>query len=96
MRIISCCSTIEDCIRRYGTDARTCFVFPSRIAARLWMHRALVLTGLTAVPAELFIVSPSTKIIILYFFMDLLIISCCKSIKILENVQNNNNPEGAL
>lgn len=55
MRIISGCSTIEDCIRRYGTDARTCFVFPSRIAARLWMHRALALTGLTAVPAELFI-----------------------------------------
>ena len=55
MRIISCCSTIEDCIRRYGTDARTCFVFPSRIAARLWMHRALALTGLAAVPAELFI-----------------------------------------
>ena len=55
MRIISGCSTIEDCIRRYGTDARTCFVFPSRIAARLWMHRALALTGLAAVPAELFI-----------------------------------------
>lgn len=55
MRIISGCSTIEDCIRRYGTDARTCFVFPSRIASRLWMHRALVLTGLAAVPAELFI-----------------------------------------
>ena len=55
MRIISGCSTIEDCIRRYGTDARTCFVFPSRIAARLWMHRALALTSLAAVPAELFI-----------------------------------------
>ncbi|MGI5074526.1 PD-(D/E)XK nuclease family protein [Treponema vincentii] len=54
MRIISGCSTIEDCIRRYGTDARTCFVFPSRIASRLWLCRALALTGLTAVPAELF------------------------------------------
>lgn len=54
MRIISGCSTIEDCIRRYGTDARTCFVFPSRIAARLWLRRALALTGLAAVPAELF------------------------------------------
>ena len=48
------------------------------------------------IPAELFIVSPSTKIVILYFFMALLIISCCKSIKILEKVQNNKSPEGAL
>ena len=55
MHIISGCFTIEDCIRCYGTDARTCFVFPSRIAARLWMRRALALTGLAAVPAELFI-----------------------------------------
>ena len=55
MHIISGCSTIEDCIRRFGTDARTCFVFPSRIAARLWMRRALALTGLAAIPAELFI-----------------------------------------
>ena len=55
MHTISDCSTIEDCIRRYGTDARTCFVFPSRIASRLWMQRALTLTGLTAIPAGLFI-----------------------------------------
>jgi len=41
MRIISGCSTIEDCIRRYGTDARTCFVFPSRIAARVLVRRAV-------------------------------------------------------
>ena len=55
MHIISDCSTLEDCIRGHGTDARTCFVFPSQIAARLWMRRALALTGLAAVPAELFI-----------------------------------------
>lgn len=54
MRIISNCSTIEECIRYYGTDARTCFVFPSQIASRLWLRRALDITGLTAVPAELF------------------------------------------
>lgn len=54
MQIISGCSNVEDCIRRYGTDARTCFVFPSRIASRLWLRRALALTGLAAVPAELF------------------------------------------
>ena len=54
MHIISGCSNIEDCIRLYGTDARTCFVFPSRIAGRLWLHRSLTLTGLPAIPAELF------------------------------------------
>ena len=55
MHTISDCTNIVDCIRRYGKDARTRFVFPSRIASRLWMHRALTLTGLPAVPAEMFI-----------------------------------------
>ena len=55
MYTISDCTNIADCIRTYGTDAQTCFVFPSRIASRLWMHRALTLTGLAAIPAELFI-----------------------------------------
>lgn len=55
MNIISGCSTIEDCIHRYGKDARTRFVFPSRIASRLWLHRVISLTGLAAIPAELFI-----------------------------------------
>lgn len=54
MRIIANCSTIEECIQHYGKDARTCFVFPSQIASRLWLRRALDITGLTAVPAELF------------------------------------------
>ncbi|MGP1489570.1 MAG: PD-(D/E)XK nuclease family protein [Treponema sp.] len=54
MNIISGCSIIEDCIRRYGKDARTRFVFPSRIASRLWLHRGISLTGLAAIPAELF------------------------------------------
>ncbi len=61
MYTISDCTNIADCIRRYGTDAQTCFVFPSRIASRLWLHRALTLTDLAAVPAELFIAWDSFK-----------------------------------
>ncbi len=54
MQTISDCTAIEDCIRRYADDAESCFVFPSRIAARLWLFRALSLTGLPALPAEMF------------------------------------------
>lgn len=54
MTIIADCSNIEDCIRRYGMDAGTRFVFPSRIASRLWLRRAISITGLAAIPAELF------------------------------------------
>ena len=55
MHSVTECSTITECLRRYGNDVRTCFVFPSRIASRLWLHRALEITGLHAVPAESFI-----------------------------------------
>ncbi|MEL3907015.1 MAG: PD-(D/E)XK nuclease family protein [Treponema sp.] len=54
MRIITEYSSIAEYICRYGKDAKTCFVFPSKIASRLWMHRSLDLTGLQAVPAEQF------------------------------------------
>ncbi|MGP1455644.1 MAG: PD-(D/E)XK nuclease family protein [Treponema sp.] len=47
--------TIESCISHYAKDARSCFVFPSRITSKLWLHRALSLTGLAALPAEMFL-----------------------------------------
>lgn len=46
--------SIKDCIMHYAGSGNVCFVFPSRIASRLWLFQAPVLTGFPALPAEMF------------------------------------------
>lgn len=43
---------IEQTIKTYGRDSENVFVFPSRIASRLWFQKSLNLTGLGTVPSE--------------------------------------------
>ncbi|MGP1594451.1 MAG: PD-(D/E)XK nuclease family protein [Treponema sp.] len=47
-------SSITDCIITYAKSGSVCFVFPSRIASRLWLFQSLKLTGLPALPTEMF------------------------------------------
>jgi len=48
-------SPVIDLIRREGGDDRVVFVFPSDIAASLWMDEALAITGRDTLPARRFI-----------------------------------------
>lgn len=43
---------IEQTIKTYGRDLKSVFVFPSRIASRLWFQKSLSITGLGTVPSE--------------------------------------------
>lgn len=43
---------IEQTIKTYGRDLKNVFVFPSRIASRLWFQKSLSITGLGTVPSE--------------------------------------------
>lgn len=43
---------IEQTIKTYGRDLQNVFVFPSRIASRLWFQKSLNITGLGTVPSE--------------------------------------------
>lgn len=43
---------IEQTIKTYGRNLQNVFVFPSRIASRLWFQKSLNITGLGAVPSE--------------------------------------------
>ncbi len=43
---------IEQTIKTYGRDLQNVFVFPSRIASRLWFQKSLSITGLGTVPSE--------------------------------------------
>ncbi|UTC66615.1 MULTISPECIES: PD-(D/E)XK nuclease family protein [unclassified Treponema] len=43
---------IEKTIKTYGRDLNNVFVFPSRIAARLWFQKSLSITGLGTIPLE--------------------------------------------
>lgn len=43
---------IEQTIKTYGRDLKNVFVFPSRIASRLWFQKSLGITGLGTVPSE--------------------------------------------
>ena len=45
-------SLIEQTIKTYGRDLQNVFVFPSRIASRLWFQKSLNITGLGTVPSE--------------------------------------------
>ena len=62
MHYITNYPNIESCICHYAQDAHSCFVFPSRITSKLWLHRALSLTGLAALPAEMFLAWDTFKI----------------------------------
>ncbi len=46
---------VVDLIKSEGSDDRVVFVFPSDIAASLWMVEALSLTGMNTIPARRFI-----------------------------------------
>lgn len=46
---------ITDYIKRYGSDENAVFVFPSDIAASLWLEEALELTGSGTLPQERFV-----------------------------------------
>jgi len=46
---------VEACIRKKGTDPSTVFVFPSDIAASLWLETALDITGEETLPSRRFI-----------------------------------------
>jgi len=48
-------SPVIDLIRREGGDDKAVFVFPSDIAASLWMDEALAITGRNTLPARRFI-----------------------------------------
>lgn len=43
---------IEQTIKTYGRNLQNVFVFPSRIASRLWFQKSLNITGLGTVPSE--------------------------------------------
>lgn len=43
---------IEQTIKTYGRNLQNVFVFPSRIASRLWFQKSLSITGLGTVPSE--------------------------------------------
>ena len=43
---------IEQTIKTYGRNLQNVFVFPSRIASRLWFQKSLNITGLETVPSE--------------------------------------------
>ena len=43
---------IEQTIKTYGRDLKNVFVFPSRIASRLWFQKSLSITGLGTIPSE--------------------------------------------
>ena len=43
---------IEQTIKTYGRDLQNVFVFPSRIASRLWFQKSLSITGLGTIPSE--------------------------------------------
>lgn len=62
MHYITGYPSVESCICTYAKNAGSCFVFPSRITGKLWLHRALSLTGLAALPAEMFLAWDTFKI----------------------------------
>lgn len=43
---------IEQTLKTYGRDLKNVFVFPSRIASRLWFQKSLSITGLGTIPSE--------------------------------------------
>ncbi|EFW39155.1 hypothetical protein HMPREF9554_00325 [Treponema phagedenis F0421] len=54
-------ASIAECIKTYAPSLDVCFVFPSKVVSRLWFHKALDLTGLPTLPADMFVAWDSFK-----------------------------------